>query len=136
MEDMADDTYEQAVKRQRKRLWIDKYNSRNFLDLMSDDLSNRRCLTWMKSWDDVVFDKHQNITAPNIKFKKTNFFKDFTRPMARKMNFEEECSRLNKPLLMLHGNPGTGKSTMAKVIANMCGYEAKHVNASDLRNGD
>ena len=58
MNDMEEeDSYDIAVKKQRKRLWIDKYCSKNFLDLMSDDLSNRKVLSWMKSWDDIVFHK-------------------------------------------------------------------------------
>ena len=36
---------------------------------------------------------------------------------------------------MLHGPPGTGKSTMARVIAKQCGYVPKEVNASDCRSG-
>ena len=48
MNDMEEeDSYDIAVKKQRKRLWIDKYCSKNFLDLMSDDLSNRKVLSWM-----------------------------------------------------------------------------------------
>jgi chromosome transmission fidelity protein 18 len=52
-----DDTYEKAMKKQRRRLWTDKYNSKRFLDLLSDDLSNRKALTWLKSWDDIVFNR-------------------------------------------------------------------------------
>ena len=54
-EEEEEDSYDKAVKRQRKRLWVDKFCSKNYLDLMSDDVSNRKVLVWMKSWDDIVF---------------------------------------------------------------------------------
>ena len=37
---------------------------------------------------------------------------------------------------MLHGPPGTGKSTLAKFISNHCGYESRHINASDVRSSE
>jgi Holliday junction resolvasome RuvABC ATP-dependent DNA helicase subunit len=37
---------------------------------------------------------------------------------------------------MLHGLTGVGKTTLAKIIANHCGYQAKEVNASSLQNGE
>lgn len=61
-----DDLYEQAMKKQRKRLWTEKYASKRFLDLMSDDLSNRKCLNWLKSWDDVVFNRDAKVVAPSF----------------------------------------------------------------------
>jgi chromosome transmission fidelity protein 18 len=36
---------------------------------------------------------------------------------------------------MLHGPPGTGKSTMARVLATQSGFYPKSINASDVRSG-
>ena len=42
-------------------LWVDKYTSVKFFDLLTDDLTNRNVLTWLKSWDEVVFPKKPKI---------------------------------------------------------------------------
>jgi hypothetical protein len=71
----SDDEYTRAMRRQRKRLWTDKYCSKRFLDLMSDDKSNRDSLTWLKSWDDVVFNRQAGkIDIPNLFQRKSNAF--------------------------------------------------------------
>ena len=36
-------------------LWIDKYNSKKFFDLLTDEVINRNVLTWLKTWDELVF---------------------------------------------------------------------------------
>jgi len=39
-------------------------------------------------------------------------------------------------MVIIHGEQGTGKSTLARIVAKQCGYEAKEVNASDVRSAD
>ena len=51
------------------------------------------------------------------------------------MSFEVEFSIENRKVLLLYGPPGSGKSTMARVLAKQCGYETQEVNASDVRSG-
>ena len=48
---------------------------------------------------------------------------------------DEEFNKNNKKILMLYGQPGTGKSTLARVLARQVGYEIREVNASDKRSG-
>jgi len=38
-------------------LWSDKYMPQNFYELLSDERTNREVLTWLKSWDPIVFKK-------------------------------------------------------------------------------
>ena len=45
-------------------LWVEKFRPKNFLELLSDDGTNRTLLRWLKLWDKVVFNK-------DVKQKKT-----------------------------------------------------------------
>ena len=45
-------------------LWVEKFRPKNFLELLSDDGTNRTLLRWLKLWDKVVFNKE-------VKRKKT-----------------------------------------------------------------
>ncbi|KAB7501952.1 Chromosome transmission fidelity protein 18-like protein, partial [Armadillidium nasatum] len=36
-------------------LWVNKYRPRNYLDLLSDESTNRTVLHWIKLWDKIVF---------------------------------------------------------------------------------
>jgi chromosome transmission fidelity protein 18 len=38
-------------------LWVDKYNPKHFIELITDERVNRELLVWMKSWDKIVFPK-------------------------------------------------------------------------------
>jgi chromosome transmission fidelity protein 18 len=100
----------------KKELWVDKYTSNKYFDLLTDDLTNRKVLTWLKSWDEILFpDKPKlNLAPPDLTQKKQTdpfIFKKQVVP------FETEHSFSNKRVLMLYGPPGTGKSTMARVMA-------------------
>jgi chromosome transmission fidelity protein 18 len=43
------------VKKTNPMLWSDKYTSYKFFDLLTDEMTNRNVLMWLKSWDEVVF---------------------------------------------------------------------------------
>ncbi|KAH8240882.1 hypothetical protein KR026_006667 [Drosophila bipectinata] len=49
------------------RLWVDKYKPRRYIDLLSDEMTNRSLLYWLKMWDKVVFGKpfHSNQDSAN-----------------------------------------------------------------------
>ncbi|KAK4660949.1 Chromosome transmission fidelity protein 18 [Podospora pseudocomata] len=112
----------QPKKQRRTLLWTEKYRARNFMDLVGDDLTNRQVLRWLKKWDPIVF--------PNTAK---------TRPSARRQQQQqgqEEEERLHRKILVLHGPPGLGKTTLAHVCARQAGYDVLEINASDDRSKD
>lgn len=124
-------------------LWIEKYTSSRFFDLLTDEALNRNVLTWLKSWDDVVFPEKEKVSLKlpdsimnqkGVMYKKDLTFKKIDA--AGNVTYQTadvEFSHQNKKLITLYGPPGTGKTTMARVLAKQCGYEARHINASDKR---
>ena len=41
----------------QKKLWTEKYVPKKFHELLSYEKINREILTWLKSWDPIVFPK-------------------------------------------------------------------------------
>lgn len=65
-------------------MWIDKYTSERFFDLLTEEVINRNVLTWVKSWDEEVFPNKSKVSfampesitqQPGFKFKKDITFK-------------------------------------------------------------
>ncbi|KAJ4294903.1 Chromosome transmission fidelity protein 18 [Collariella sp. IMI 366227] len=111
--------------KKRTMLWTEKYRARTFMDLVGDDLTNRQVLRWLKKWDPIVF-PHVAATKSRSSFRRKNIQKD-QQP-------EEE--KPHRKILMLHGPPGLGKTTLAHVCAQQAGYEVMEINASDERSKD
>lgn len=47
----------EPVSEPESRLWVEKYKPRKYIDLLSDEMTNRSLLYWLKMWDKVVFGK-------------------------------------------------------------------------------
>ncbi|NXY39899.1 CTF18 protein, partial [Pomatorhinus ruficollis] len=45
-------------------LWVDKFTPRRYIELLSDDYTNRCLLKWLKLWDTVVFGKDKAAKKP------------------------------------------------------------------------
>jgi chromosome transmission fidelity protein 18 len=130
--DMTDD-FELKPKVAAKtpnQLWVDKYTSVKYFDLLTDEVTNRNVLTWIKTWDELVFPSNPKVSLrlpESITNKTYNSAGNINLNQFNNMSFMQQQQDLfsykNKRVLLLYGPPGTGKSTMARFLARHCGYE-------------
>lgn len=134
------------------RLWVDKYKPRKYIDLLSDEMTNRSLLYWLKMWDKVVFGKvfhskqeqqtantgvaaSQQLNSFNKrtgKFESNGGWRQRKARQALNTNVDE-LGRPMQKVALLCGPPGLGKTTLAHTIARHAGYNVREINASDDR---
>lgn len=135
------------VQKSDARLWVDKYRPKKYVDLLSDEATNRSLLYWLKMWDKVVFGKEfkskENVNSSDVRSfnKKTGRFETNGNWKLRKqrqtLNINvDEMGRPIQKVALLCGPPGLGKTTLAHTIAHHAGYQVREINASDDRSPD
>ncbi|XP_015371775.1 PREDICTED: chromosome transmission fidelity protein 18 homolog [Diuraphis noxia] len=115
-------------------LWVQKYKPNRYLDLLSDESTNRMLLQWLKIWDKVVFNKEVNKKRKVMSVYDKSAGNKFTK---KNQTLDEELDENNCPkykLALLCGPPGLGKTTLAHLVARQAGYNVVEMNASDDRN--
>ncbi|XP_062120896.1 chromosome transmission fidelity protein 18 homolog [Drosophila sulfurigaster albostrigata] len=144
-----------SVSPETGRLWVDKYKPRKYIDLLSDEMTNRSLLYWLKMWDKVVFGKafhskqeQQAVTSNSNsssaaqqlnsfnkrtgKFESNGGWRQRKTRQALNTNVDE-LGRPMQKVALLCGPPGLGKTTLAHTIARHAGYNVREINASDDR---
>ncbi|XP_044761359.1 chromosome transmission fidelity protein 18 homolog [Coccinella septempunctata] len=114
-------------------LWVDLYKPKRYLELLSDEATNRVMLKWLKLWDKVVFNRRPKIRPENIEpLNKARTKFNFINIIDNQLKLDEDGRPLYK-VAMLCGRPGLGKTTLAHVVARHAGYNVIEINASDDR---
>ena len=131
-------------------LFTDKYKPKSYSDLLTEEKTNREILTWMKSWDEIVFNKKfqipkipitQNLTQIRSQNKKNIKTQNLKTEKKNTINqiieyYEVEYVQSKHKIILISGPPGIGKTTIANIISRQCGYEPIIINSSDERTYD
>ncbi|KAI5809388.1 P-loop containing nucleoside triphosphate hydrolase protein [Pyronema omphalodes] len=112
-------TTDPKLQGKKQLLWTEKYRAKKFTDLVGDERTHREVLRWLKKWDQIVF------PSSHRKAKRKLRAGDAVK--------EDEQEPEHRKILLIHGPPGLGKTTLAHVAARQAGYEPLEINASDDR---
>lgn len=111
------------IKKQKVNL-IEKYRSKFFSELLTEENINREVLLWLKKWTEII--KKESTPQQGNK-------EDRDKEKEKK----EEYENAQFPrILLLGGSAGKGKTTLAYVVANHFKFNVVEINGSDDRNKD
>ncbi|MCJ8747698.1 hypothetical protein PDJAM_G00156220 [Pangasius djambal] len=145
--DTEDENANASDESSASRLWVDRFAPQHYMELLSDDFTNRCLLKWLKLWDSVVFGRERKPRPPTAESRANSTsaqnqnqnqrFK--TKSQITEEILEAELDQYKRPKLkvaLLSGPPGLGKTTLAHIIAKHAGYNVVEINASDDRSAE
>ncbi|KAK7024655.1 hypothetical protein SK128_009630 [Halocaridina rubra] len=137
LQETEDSGMDEADDSKNEALWVEKYKPRHYLDLLSDESTNRVVLQWIKLWDKVVFGREKKVQHKDDKKQKEKTFSKFQKKTGPEVIMElDDHGRPTQKVILLCGPPGLGKTTLAHIIAHHAGYNPVEMNASDDRSVD
>lgn len=99
-----------------QEMWTDLYSPSVLGDLVGNEGVVDQLYEWLRDWDDVIIRGNKK----EFFFRKGLQWKDQVNPNAR--------------AALLSGPPGIGKTSAARIVCRLLGYEVLETNASDTRN--
>lgn len=103
--------------------WLTKYSPKDFSECLLKQDEKKQ----MTSWLEFLIQKPKQTVAENVK-KTSGSSKD-----KKKKTTPRSKNKLDTNCLFLHGPPGIGKTTIAKLLYKKYNYDVLEFNASDTR---
>ncbi|RLV91656.1 Chromosome transmission fidelity protein 18 [Spathaspora sp. JA1] len=94
------------------QIWSEKYRPNKFIQLCSggNDKQYRLVLHWLKKWSSIVFGENSGAGATPG---------------------EDSLGRPYRKILLIHGPPGIGKTSLVHILAKQMGYTIQELNAAN-----